>query len=246
MEGGCNQYAQLVDNSSASGNNSCQGEQGPTVGQKNGTGQIGKKRWEDRKKNFIDQAQICWLDNFYTVEQGRVENSRASLAVRFLMRHKIEKIKVKGSLGYNFSQNRICVCPLELQATVQKNCSFRIKERKIASFLPNLANCLMYWKPMEKTGVFVFIVGATVRLIADSIFQLSLAKKIRKIAFFGRDKLWNVVSVFVDWYSNKKVDGVQAVPKLRNRRMVKVFAFPQFVLNLPFTSCWMKSENAIF
>ena len=45
------------------------------------------------------------------------------MAVRFLMRHKIEKIKVKvekKSLGNDFSQNRICVCPLELQATVQK------------------------------------------------------------------------------------------------------------------------------
>ena len=69
------------------------------------------------------------------------------MAVRFLMRHKIEKIKVKvekKSLGNDFSEIRICVRPLELQATVQKNCSVWIKERKIASFLPNLANCLMY------------------------------------------------------------------------------------------------------
>ena len=35
--GGGNQYAQLVDNGSASGNNSCQGEQAPTGGQKNGS-----------------------------------------------------------------------------------------------------------------------------------------------------------------------------------------------------------------
>ena len=47
----------------------------------------------------------------------------------------------------------------------------------MVSFQSSLANCLMYWKPMEKTGVFVFIVRATVRLVADGIFQFSPSKE---------------------------------------------------------------------
>ena len=111
----------------------------------------------------------------------------------------------------------------------------------MASFLPNLANCLMYWKPMDRTRVFVFIVRATVRLIADSTFSFSESGKI--------DEYW----ILVDWYPQKKIviifrfsksrkfvenknarillaevlkycwlipikrlDGLQAVPKLKN------------------------------
>ena len=71
---------------------------------------------------------------------------------------------------------------------------------------------------MEKTRVFVFIVRATVSLVADSIFQFSLAKD-RK---FTNSML--VLSLFVDIYSNKKLDGLHPVPKLR-KHVVKVLHF---------------------
>ena len=65
-----NQYAQLVDNNgSASGNNSCQGEQAPTVGQKNGT----PIPWRTEKKEFI-------LEKIDSIVQGMAEKT---LEVRF-------------------------------------------------------------------------------------------------------------------------------------------------------------------
>ena len=67
MGSGGNQYAQLVDNGSASGNNSCQGEQAPTVGQKNG-GLIRQK-----KSTFIKSWPFLLLEKIDTMIQGMVE-----------------------------------------------------------------------------------------------------------------------------------------------------------------------------
>ena len=63
-----NQYAQLVDNGSASSNNSCHGEQAPTVGQKNG-------------------SPIC----------GKIENGLLSNRRKFLGWKKID-VRVEGNL----------------------------------------------------------------------------------------------------------------------------------------------------
>ena len=62
------------------------------------------------------------------------------------------------------------------------------------------------------------------------------------MAFFNfqkNEKEFDVIVSVVDWYSNKKVDGLHPVPKLR-KPAVEVSAFAQFVLNsqlnrLPFT-----------
>ena len=111
----------------------------------------------------------------------------------------------------------------------------------MASFQPNLANCLMYWKPMEKTGVFVFIVRATVRLIADSTFGFSKSEKIDQCRILGNWYLQKKIDIIFRFSKSRKfvenknarmllaevlkycwlipikrLDGLQAVPKLKN------------------------------